>query len=194
MHHIYTTRAFIIRSFPLGEANKGYLFFTKDLGLVRASAQGVRLVKSKLKGHLGVFSYVEISLVKGKEIWRITNVETIKQNPFSKNLEKLGVVKNIFSLLIRLIHGEDKNENLFEAVESFYVFLSEEEISGEKLKNIEVILALRVLYNLGYLKKTASLSEFAENNQLSEGLAESFSGKRQFAVKEINNILKETHL
>ena len=48
-HHVYTTPAYLIESTPSGEANKSYLLFTKDLGMIRATAQGVRLLKSKLR-------------------------------------------------------------------------------------------------------------------------------------------------
>ncbi len=194
MHHIYTTEGFIIKSFSVGEANKGYFLFTKNLGLVRASAQGVRLSKSKLKGHLGDFDFIEVSLVKGKEIWRITNVSAIIQNPFRKDKEKLSAVKNIFGLMLRLIHGEEKNEPLFSVNESFYRFLLSSGISAENIKNLEAVMALRILFNLGYLKKDEGLSEFAEGSRLSAELLDSFSTKRKTAIKEINEILKETHL
>ena len=74
MHHIYTTKAIIIRSIPIGEANKYYFLLTEDLGFIRATAQGVRLDKSKLKGHLQDFCFVEISLVKGKQ--KATQIDT----------------------------------------------------------------------------------------------------------------------
>ena len=123
MHHIYTTKAIIVKSMPFGEANKIYFLLTKDLGFVKASAQGVRLDKSKLKGHLEDLSAISVSVVKGKEIWRITSTETIYQNSFIKQSGKLSVLKNIFSLLLRLLHGEEKNEGLFDSVYSFYIFL-----------------------------------------------------------------------
>jgi len=194
MHHIYTTEAFIIKSFSLGEANRGYFLFTKDLGLVKATAQGVRLQKSKLRGHLNNFSLINISLVKGREIWRITNVETVLFNPFSKDTKKIETIKNIFSLLARLVHGEEKNENLFDVLKTFYIYLSESEISDDNLKNLEVLIALRILSNLGYFKKEIANIEFEESSILSKEIIESISSKRREYIKQINDILKETHL
>ena len=95
MHHIYTTKAIIIKSIPTGEANRFYFLFTKDLGFIKASAQGVRLLKSKLKGHLQTFSIVNISVVKGKEIWRITSSELVENKSLIRNPEKLFVAKNV---------------------------------------------------------------------------------------------------
>jgi DNA repair protein RecO (recombination protein O) len=194
MHHIYTTKAIIIKSVPIGEANKYYFLLTEDLGFVRASAQGVRLDKSKLKGHLQDFCFVKISLVKGKDIWRITSVETIERGNFLNDINKLIAIKNVFNLLLRLLHGEEKNEPLFHSIESFYNFLLKNKLSQDNVKNLETITVLRVLYNLGYFKKTFDLSDFVKDNELSIDILNSFDNKKKLAILDINNALNETHL
>ena len=194
MHHIYTTKALIIKSIPIGEANKYYFLLTEDLGFIRASAQGVRLDKSKLKGHLQDFCLVKISLVKGKDIWRITSVETIECGDFLKNINKLIAIKNIFSLLSRLLAGEEKNEQLFASVESFYNFLLKNELSQNYIKNLETITVLRILYHLGYFKQSFGLSDFVKNDELSVEILNVFDSKKKIAILDINNALSETHL
>lgn len=194
MHHIYTTKAIIIKSVPIGEANKYYFLLTEDLGFIRASAQGVRLDKSKLKGHLQDFCFVEISLVKGKDIWRITNVETIEHGGFLKNINKLIAIKNIFSLLSRLLHGEEKNESLFNSVETSYSFLLNNELKQEYIKNLETITVLRILYHLGYFKQSFDLFDFVKDNQISLEVLNLFDSKKKMAVLDINHALNETHL
>ncbi len=194
MHHIYTTNAIIIKSAPIGEANKYYFLITQDLGFVKASAQGVRLDKSKLKGHLQNYSLVKISLVKGKVVWRIVGVETVERGDFLKNTNKLIAINNVFSLLLRLLHGEEKNEMLFKCIESFYIFLHNNEISLENIKNLETITVLRILYNLGYFKKSFDLENFVKDNELSIGILNLFESKKKMAILDINNALNETHL
>ena len=194
MHHIYTTKAIIIRSIPIGEANKYYFLLTEDLGFIRATAQGVRLDKSKLKGHLQDFCFVEISLVKGKDIWRITSVQTIEAGDFIKNTNKLIAIKNVFNLLTRLLHGEEKNEALFASVESFYNFLLKNNLNLENIKNLETITVLRILYYLGYFKKTFELSDYVMDYDLSLDILDLFNKNRQIAILDINNALNETHL
>jgi DNA repair protein RecO len=194
MHHIYTTKAIIIKSISSGEANRFYFLFTKDLGFIKASAQGVRLLKSKLKGHLQDFSVVNVSVVKGKEIWRITGSEVVKNEILIKNSQKMYVAKNIFSLLLRMLHGEEKNESLFECVDNFYNFLLKNELDKEQLKNIEILTVLRILHHLGYFKNTFPLSVFAGENELSFGTLKDFADKSKEAVREINLMLLETHL
>ncbi len=46
-HSIYHTEGFVIASQDTGEANKYYKIYTKDFGLIGATAQGVRHLKSK---------------------------------------------------------------------------------------------------------------------------------------------------
>ncbi|MFH1455137.1 MAG: DNA repair protein RecO [bacterium] len=194
MHHIYTTKAIIIKSVPIEEANKYYFLLTQDLGFVRVSAQSVRLDKSKLKGHLQDFCLISISLVKGKNTWRITSVETVEHGNFLKDINKLTAIQNIFSLLLRLLHGEEKNESLFYSVESFYNFLFKNELSQDSIKNLETITVLRILYHLGYFKKSFDLSDYVMDNELSVNILNTFDSKKKMAILDINNALKETHL
>src|SRR5690349_11857408 len=73
MYAIHTTPGFIIGSRPYGEAGKMLSIFTRDLGLVLAAAQGIRLEKSKLRYSAQDYSFGTFSLVRGKEFWRLTN-------------------------------------------------------------------------------------------------------------------------
>lgn len=194
MNHIYTTRALIIKSIPIGEANKYYFLLTEDLGFIRASAQGVRLDKSKLKGHLQDFYLVSISLVKGKEVWRIVGVETIDPGNFLGNTNKLIAIKNIFNLLTRLLHGEEKNEALYKSIESSYGFLLKNELPQVSIKNLETITVLRILYNLGYFKHSFDLYDYVKTDDISLELLMSFEHNKNKAIVDINNALQETHL
>ena len=71
MHTIFETDCFVISSSPQGEANKQLDLLTRDFGLIRATAQGVRWLKSKLRYSLTDFSFTHASLVRGKEFWRV---------------------------------------------------------------------------------------------------------------------------
>ncbi len=193
-NHIYTTKAIVLKSSNVGEANKLYFLFTKDFGLIIATAQGIRLEKSKLKGHLQDLNISNVSLVKGRDFWRIVSVESESRPNFLKDQDKMNIIKNIFSLLLRLINGEEKNEALFEVIEKFYQFLLEQDIKEGDFKNLESLTVLRVLYNLGYFKEHSELREFAENENLSLELLQKFDLKRKIAIVEINSALKHTQL
>ncbi len=150
--------------------------------------------KSKLKGHLQDLNISNVSLVKGRDFWRIVSVESESRPNFLKDQDKMNIIKNIFSLLLRLINGEEKNEALFEVIEKFYQFLLEQDIKEGDFKNLESLTVLRVLYNLGYFKEHSELREFAENENLSLELLQKFDLKRKIAIVEINSALKHTQL
>ncbi|MDD5318714.1 MAG: recombination protein O N-terminal domain-containing protein, partial [Candidatus Pacebacteria bacterium] len=164
-HHIYQTDGFILKSREAKDANRFYQIFTRDLGLIGASAQGVRLLKSKLRYSLHSFAYSHLSLVRGREVWRITSAGRIENiykdlGPETPQPERFLLVERIFSLLDRLLTGEEKNEPLFEAVLGLINFLKIDEakvdkvdsalFSADELRSIETISVMRILYFLGY--------------------------------------------
>ncbi len=114
MHHIYHTEGIILSSRNFGEAGKHYSIFTRDLGMITATAQGVRKMSSKLRFVLQDFSYLKIDLVAGKNIFRVTSAsKTNKLENLTKNKETFEVFANIARLLKRLLAGVEPNEALF---------------------------------------------------------------------------------
>ena len=105
MHHIYHTEGIILGSGNFGETGKYYSVFTRDLGLVFASAQGVRKMSSKLRFVLQDFAYLKIDLVKGRDFWRITNVSKTNKLEKLQEPEILKVFASISKLLKRLLAG-----------------------------------------------------------------------------------------
>ena len=132
---VYTTRGFILGSSPTGEASKLYVLYTEDFGLIRAKAQGVRLVQSKLRYNLEDYSFCTISLVRGKEFWRITGAVSD-----TSPKETVILRARVLNLVRRLVQGEEKNEKLFEAL----LPLASSVIS-------EVSILSQILFSLGYL-------------------------------------------
>src|SRR3989344_2260267 len=99
MHHIYHTEGIILGSRNFGEAGKYYNVFTRDLGMIYATAQGVRKISSKLRFVLQDFVYLKIDLVQGKDFWRVTSVsKTDKLEKITKNPETFIVFSNIARL------------------------------------------------------------------------------------------------
>lgn len=79
-HEIYTTKGYIISSEGKSESDKNFFILTKDLGLIRATAQGVRKIESKLRYSLQDFSFSEISFVMTKAGWRITSASILESS------------------------------------------------------------------------------------------------------------------
>jgi len=205
MYHIYHTEGIILGSKNYGEAGKYYSIFTRDLGMVYASAQGVRKMSSKLRFILQDFAYLKIDLVQGKDFWRVTSAsKTNKLERLSKNPETFKIFYNITSLLKRLLTGVEKNELLFtDLIKGLSVLENEntkeptrphEDLgTGGNLQNIEIIIVLRMLNNLGYIGGNEALQNLIKS-PFEENLIFEATKKRKQILSQINKALRETHL
>jgi DNA repair protein RecO (recombination protein O) len=193
MHHIYHTEGIILDSRNFGEAGKYYSIFTRDLGMVYASAQGVRKLSSKLRFVLQDFAYIKLDLVQGKDFWRITSAsKTNKLGQLTKNPGTFEVFFNIAKLLKRLLAGVECNEALFSDLINSLSIL-EKLKTKEDLRNVEAIIVLRILNNLGYIGGNEILQNLIKS-PFEENLIFEFSKSRSQVLRQINKALKETHL
>ncbi len=163
MHKIYSTKALVLGSAPSGESDKRLILFTRDFGLVYATAQGVRVVKSKLKPHVELYSESFVSLVLGKGGWRLVGaaleINHFKELKNEKN--KLIIVHRIFALLRRFLVGEGENIKLYETVSSGFSYLRIAD--GNTVVAIETLLVLRILHNLGYVGEDPVVAPFLDD-------------------------------
>lgn len=184
MHHIYTTPAFVIHSSPHGEAGKFILLFTKDFGMIGATAQGIRLGTSKLRYHVQDFNFSNVSVVRGKEVWRITGAHELEHLP--STIVHLKILK----LLKRLLQGEDKNEKLFELIEELF----KTEIKEADFEYVECLTVLRILNTLGYVRAIDQFEGFFNGNSINQDTIDLAKRFKSDMVKVINQALKESHL
>jgi DNA repair protein RecO len=192
MHHIHHTEGIILGSRNYGEAGKCFYIFTKELGMIYASAQGIRKMSSKLRFVLQDFAYVRVDLVQGKDFWRVTSAsKTNKLEGVLKNYGTYGVFSNIAKLLKRLLAGVEKNETLFEDLVSGLSVLEKSE-EGD-LRNIEAVIVLRILNNLGYIGGDEMLETIIKSPFENDIIFEAAKNRTKI-LSEINKALKETHL
>ncbi|MFA5999769.1 MAG: DNA repair protein RecO [Candidatus Paceibacterota bacterium] len=193
MHHIYHTEGIILGSRNYGEAGKYYSIFTRDLGMIQASAQGVRKMSSKLRFILQDYSYVKVDLVKGKDFWRVTSASktNLLENLFHKK-EAYLVFANIARLLKKLLAGEEANRDLFNDFLNG-LFMLEKYEKKEELQNIEIITVLRILDNLGYIGGNGAFNALTKS-PFEENLLFETAKKKSQILSQINQALKETHL
>ena len=194
MHHIYHTNALILGSRNRGEANRMIILLTRELGLIHAVAQGVRLGKSKLRYALTDYAYAKVDLVRGREVWRITSATPVTSFPgLRKNSSGVRMLVQISKLLNRLIRGESEfQEVLFDDVYAAYEFLDKEERTPEIYEAVELSLVLRLLKTLGYVSDGTLFGRVSapfDPHTIDTTRLE----KRQILI-EINRALKESHL
>jgi len=193
MHHIYHTEGIILSSRDHSEAGKYYHIFTRDLGMITAHAEGVRKMSSKLRFVLQDFSYIKIDLVQGKNIFRVTSAsKTNKLEEVIKQPENFKIFANVARLLKRLLAGVEPNEVLFTDVLNGLSILEKTQTKND-LRNIEIIIVLRILNNLGYIGENETLLNLVRS-PFEESLMLKVSKDRVHVLNQINKALKETHL
>lgn len=185
MHHIYTTPAFVVSSLPKGEAGKSLLLFTRDFGMIWATAQGIRLEQSKLRHHIQDYSFSYVSIVRGKEMWRLTGAGELEEK-----IKPSKLYVRILNVLKRLLTGEEKNEKLFEIIETS----AQASFDEKDTEFVECIIMLRILNALGYISNKKEFEQFLADNSLAPGLIEEMKKVKLLVVQEINSALKESQL
>jgi recombinational DNA repair protein (RecF pathway) len=119
--------------------------------MLYADARSARLEKSKQRYALQDFSYLRISLVKGKRGWRIGSVESIT-NHYQAAIDKAarGSVVKVYRALRRFYSGEEPAPQVFDRLlEGLNVLVG----SVTDRSGLEQVLLVSLLYELGYVDK-----------------------------------------
>lgn len=194
MYQIYTTSGLIIESRIFGESNRIYFILTRDFGLIKAIAQGVCKTESKQKFGLQTLSFSKISLVKGRDIWKITNaapVENIFYN-FSRQKEKLSLFIRVVSLIRKLLVEEEKETAFFDAVWYLYKFLKSENTNNkDKLSSAELLTVMKILHASGYLGENKNFGNLLEVDDFSDETMNNIKRIKKEILKEINLAMQE---
>ena len=191
MYAIHTTPGFVLDSRPYGEADKIITLFTRDFGLVSASAISIRLEKSKLRYFCQDGSFGSFSLVRGREFWRLTSASADSATIDHPLIARLAL------LLRRLLHGEESNTDLFDAVKATADFLVSpigQSLSEDDLKSLESLTVLRIMHLLGYVGSDSALDPFLGDAPLTTELIVQAGKGRTALNAHINKALKESHL
>lgn len=149
----YTTEALVCGSFDQNTADRSFLLFTKELGMLFAVAKSVREEKSLQRPALQDFSRIRVSLVKGKTGWRVGSVEVMGNDyMLATTREKRGSIVALYRLLRRFIRGEEPVSDLYAlVVEGLDVLLGE--VSSRRL--VELKVEVDILAQLGYVDAAA---------------------------------------
>jgi DNA repair protein RecO (recombination protein O) len=148
----YQTEAIVIKKTKLGEADRILTLYTPDMGKIQGIAKGVRRPKSKLSGHLEMFTYTMVSLAHGRNLDTIIGSQTIESFlPLKSNLE-LGAYALYVTELINQFGAErQENRRLFSLLQETMQQLSRQ--IDRDYSNISGLLRyyeLHLLEEVGY--------------------------------------------
>ena len=107
--------AVVIRHSDWGEADRLLTLYTREAGKIRALAKGVRRLRSRKAGHLEPFTRVALMLARGRDLWIVTQAETVDSYPeLGLDLQRTGYAAYVLELLDRFTYEEGQNRVLYQ--------------------------------------------------------------------------------
>lgn len=192
-YYLYNTEGIILSSNLAGESNRFYHVYTKELGLVGIWGQGVRKLESKLRFHLQDFSRVRVHLVRGKHMWRLTDVDHVERfSSILESFDKRILIGNMSALLKRLL-DEEADEELYALVTSAFEYLEVNELDKEELLSFEVLFVLRLLHHLGYGEERIP-ENISRSTLWNREVFDAVHQRRAFFAHVANKSLQQTHM
>jgi len=126
--------AVILSSHDIGEFDRLYILYTREIGIIKAMGRGVRKQTAKLAGHLEPGTLSEVYVARSRGTGQITgaialdNFEVIKNN-----FEKLAEALKIFKFFGRHFAEEEKDEGVFGLLRDFLSAFAKASADEEKI-------------------------------------------------------------
>jgi DNA repair protein RecO (recombination protein O) len=151
-----TTKAVVLRSFRLGEADRVLHLYTAEQGRISGVAKGVRKTKSRFGARLEPFSHVELVLHRGRgEMQTITGASLVRSHDRIRS-EGYRLQAGMIGLeaMLKLYTEEERNERAFLALTRFLDALDEvppRTPARPSLEPVVLSFQLKLLWLSGYL-------------------------------------------
>lgn len=142
----YATHGIIIGRHNFGEADRIIVLLTPERGVVRGVAKGVRKIKSRLAGHLELFSESELMLAEGRNLDVVTSARLIHHLDIGNDYERMRLAYLCAEMVNRLGTDSGHHEGLYALLHKAYAGLA----SGPPDATLELWFKLRLLACLGY--------------------------------------------
>lgn len=112
---LYRERGVVLRTYRLAEADRIVVLATRGRGKVRAVAKGVRRTSSRMGGRLEPLCHVALQCWAGRELDRVTQVDTIEPFPgLRSDLHRLQQACTLAEVCDQLLQEQHANPRLFE--------------------------------------------------------------------------------
>jgi DNA repair protein RecO (recombination protein O) len=145
--HTLKVEAVVLRHSDWGEADRILGLYTREQGKLRAVAKGARKLRSRKAGHLEPFTHVSLLLARGRDLWIVTQAETIDAYlPLRDDLVRTSYAGYVIELLDRFTYEEGENRAIF----SLLVETLQRISSGEEPFTALRYYEIRLLDYLGF--------------------------------------------
>ena len=158
----FRAEAIVLRHSDWGEADRLLTLYTLEMGKVRAIAKGARKIRSRKAGHLEPFTRVNLQLARGRQMYIVTQAETIDAFlTLRDDLTSIGYTSYVLELIDRFTYDEDENGALYRLLKDTLGRLNQTEDPQLVLRYFEI----RLLDFLGYRPELVQCVENGEEIQ-----------------------------
>ncbi|HWR66445.1 MAG TPA: DNA repair protein RecO [Bellilinea sp.] len=106
--------AVVLRHSDWGEADRLLGLYTREAGKLRAIVKGARKLRSRKAGHLEPFTRVQLMLARGRDLWIVTQVETVDAyTPLREDLQRIAQASYVIEVLDRFTYEEGQNRLVY---------------------------------------------------------------------------------
>lgn len=186
----YTTDALVIAVRDRGGADRSVQLFTETHGMLSARASSVREERSKMRYSLQPFSCITVTLVRGKQEWRITGTLP-GHNVFFNAPDRAcrAAMLKFMRLVDRYITGEEEGAELFRIAKEAILYLA---TSGSETGYR--VAAFRLLTALGYIAPEGELRALLDERPLADIVRAYEPSLEALLTRDINRALSVSHL
>jgi DNA repair protein RecO (recombination protein O) len=151
LERVYRAEAVVLRRQDFGEADRVITLYTPTHGKLRAIAKGVRRVKSRIGGHVELFTHVNVLVAQGRNLDIITQAETAR--PFGAirdDLWKAAYACYCAELVDRLTEERLEHRAVFDLLLEVFTYLDGASAGAPPFDLAVRTFELRLLGHLGY--------------------------------------------
>lgn len=190
MYHKHHTKGIVVSSKVEGDSNRRVNIFTENFGLINAKVQGVRNIRSKLRGGTQDLSLGEFSLIHGKTGWKVVSARADINlfEEFRNYQTKLKIINNILYLINKLVSEEEAHSSVFSIISNFFNFLKNAD--DKDIASAECLTLLRILHSLGFMRHDPEFMIPMSSTEIGIEDLEKIAPRRSKMIELINESLK----
>ena len=122
---LYRADGIVLRTRPLGEADKVLVILTRTAGKVEAVARGARRTRSRLLGGTQPFTCARYLLYRGRELDTVSQAEVVEAfRPLREDLGRMALATYAAELVDLLVAEREPAEPVFDLLLEFYRLLA----------------------------------------------------------------------
>lgn len=173
MRHKYVTRGIVLRRGAARESGLVLTLLTEDFGLVRAKAEGLRKPGAKLASALQTLCESDVTLVRGKDGWRITGALLAVNRFHLLSTDARATAARVASLFLRLMPEGAQEQGFLSLYRTLLIELETLPLAEHDTAECRAALNLLVLLGLDAGAEMESLPRNDLVVRINKGIAAS---------------------